>query len=105
MESPIDLTFPKKSDEGTKGKKTKKESSRNKNQLEDAEQEKKEIEEKQCGICLDRIKIQGTLNSCAHPFCMICIKEWSKTSNTCPFCKARFTQLTEMDVSTILFQQ
>jgi len=52
----------------------------------------------QCGICLDTVKLQGVLNSCSHSFCMVCIKEWSKTSNTCPFCKVRFTQLTQVDL-------
>jgi len=48
---------------------------------------------------LDPPKIRGTLDSCAHIFCFECIHQWSKTSNTCPFCKQRFKQISKMDPS------
>jgi len=57
-------------------------------------------EDKQCGICLENVKVQGLLNSCNHPFCYDCIFEWSRTSNTCPFCKKRFGSLNKIDLST-----
>jgi len=59
--------------------------------------EKEKKEEEQCGICLDPPNIKGALDSCTHPFCFECILQWSKTSNTCPFCKQRFIQITKMD--------
>jgi len=46
---------------------------------------------------LDPPNIKGALDSCTHPFCFECILQWSKTSNTCPFCKQRFTQITKID--------
>lgn len=40
----------------------------------------------QCGICFtEDIEEQGILNSCIHVFCFMCIFEWSKVTNTCPF--------------------
>jgi len=56
--------------------------------------------ELQCGVCLENIAEQGVLSGCAHSFCFICIKEWSKTSNTCPLCKGRFTHLTKLNLTT-----
>jgi len=63
------------------------------------ETEKKAEEEIQCGICFEKLEIQGILDSCQHLFCFLCIEHWSKTSNTCPMCKARFRQLTKKDLS------
>jgi len=56
-------------------------------------------EELQCGICLDIVQIRGILDACRHPYCYDCIMEWSKTANTCPFCKGRFKSLTRVDLS------
>ena len=46
-----------------------------------------------CGICLDKIQIQGSIDSCSHEFCFECIKTWSQTQNTCPLCIKRFTKI------------
>ncbi|CBZ28152.1 conserved hypothetical protein [Leishmania mexicana MHOM/GT/2001/U1103] len=50
-----------------------------------------------CGICLTDIhpvdNPRGRLNSCGHLFCSYCIKEWAKSTNVCPNCKARFTRI------------
>lgn len=46
-----------------------------------------------CGICLDEIKEAGELDSCYHKFCWSCISRWAEIETTCPFCKARFSQL------------
>jgi len=67
-----------------------------KQEVENLEEKKEEV---QCGICLESPKIRGNLDSCSHPFCFECIHQWSKTSNTCPFCKARFKQITKIDPS------
>jgi len=61
------------------------------------EEENKPNEVLQCGICLEEVKIRGKLNACDHPFCFECIEQWSKTANTCPFCKGRFTSLDKID--------
>lgn len=53
-----------------------------------------------CGICLDNVKERGVLNSCDHAFCFECIYQWSKTSNTCPMCKARFVQLRKQEAGS-----
>jgi hypothetical protein len=47
--------------------------------------------QKECGICQNIIKQQGSLPNCKHTFCLTCILKWSKTENTCPMCKLRFT--------------
>lgn len=55
-------------------------------------------EELSCGICFEQITIQGKLSDCAHPFCFVCIEQWSKTENSCPLCKTRFLSLSKIDV-------
>lgn len=46
-----------------------------------------------CKICFELITERGELNCCQHEFCFNCIHQWSKTSNTCPFCKREFNAL------------
>lgn len=43
-----------------------------------------------CGVCLEAPQERGVLNSCDHVFCFDCIMHWSKVTNRCPLCKARF---------------
>ncbi|CAM9255693.1 unnamed protein product [Ectocarpus fasciculatus] len=52
-----------------------------------------------CMICLEKLsdaaegggaKLLGLLDSCSHRYCYTCILEWSKITNKCPQCKARF---------------
>jgi len=69
----------------------------NKKEDEEKKEGKTEEADLQCGICLEPPKIRGTLASCGHPFCFECIHPSSKTSNTCPFCKKRFKQITKID--------
>lgn len=54
-------------------------------------------QELQCGICLDVVQIQGTLDCCSHAFCFACIETWMKTANICPMCKATVKKLTKKD--------
>ncbi|CAN0080042.1 unnamed protein product, partial [Phaeothamnion confervicola] len=35
-------------------------------------------------------KLLGVLDACSHVYCMECIIEWAKVTNTCPQCKTRF---------------
>lgn len=52
-----------------------------------------------CGICLDSVNIiKGSLPVCVHTFCFDCIHQWSKTSNTCPMCKATFRMISRAEV-------
>ena len=51
-----------------------------------------------CGICLAQIKTRGKLPSCEHRFCCECILQWAKVTNTCPLCKARFREVTRLEV-------
>ncbi|KAH9494768.1 PHD and RING finger domain-containing protein 1 [Bulinus truncatus] len=39
-----------------------------------------------CPICLNRLRTQdmGTPESCDHVFCLECIQEWARVTNTCP---------------------
>jgi len=48
----------------------------------------------ECGICGNRIHEQGLLNCCKHSFCLSCILRWAEIENSCPLCKARFSQVT-----------
>ncbi|RNF06787.1 PHD and RING finger domain-containing protein 1-like [Trypanosoma rangeli] len=56
-----------------------------------------------CGICFTRLhpsdNPRGRLNSCSHVFCAYCIKEWAKSTNVCPHCKARFTRIFTVDAA------
>lgn len=47
----------------------------------------------ECLICLDEINNLSTTDVCNHRFCFDCIRQWSLTSETCPFCKREFTQI------------
>lgn len=51
----------------------------------------------QCNICFDDVKGRGTIDSCDHQFCYKCIQRWSKRSNTCPCCRARFNTIQKGD--------
>ena len=66
-----------------------------------ANSKKRKLEEsnststEQCCICLETPspKDKATINGCDHNFCFSCIETWSERENTCPLCKARFTQI------------
>ncbi|CAM9261576.1 unnamed protein product, partial [Discosporangium mesarthrocarpum] len=45
-----------------------------------------------CSICLSVPTNRGVI-PCGHGFCFACILTWSKTENTCPLCKGRFTTI------------
>ena len=45
----------------------------------------------QCAICQEDVSRRGRLDSCAHVFCVACIKRWAKIETRCPLCKARFS--------------
>lgn len=48
-----------------------------------------------CYICLCSFEEQtvGSLENCQHVFCFDCIFQWSKTANTCPVDRTRFTSI------------
>jgi len=46
---------------------------------------------------LDFIVGKRSLDNCSHIFCKECIVLWSKVTNTCPLCKARFTEIISPD--------
>jgi hypothetical protein len=50
-----------------------------------------------CGVCLDFILNKASINNCRHIFCSECIQLWSKVTNTCPLCKARFSEIITTD--------
>ncbi|XP_032231291.1 uncharacterized protein LOC116614423 [Nematostella vectensis] len=60
-----------------------------------------ENEESNCVICLDRVRCRGKLSVCNHWFCFPCIFEWSKNTNTCPICKARFRCISKLHFSPL----
>ncbi|KAG8348161.1 Ring finger domain [Trypanosoma vivax] len=60
-------------------------------------EEQSTAESNVCGVCFTSIHFtdnpRGRLNSCEHIFCAHCIVEWSRNTNVCPHCKARFTRI------------
>ncbi len=52
----------------------------------------------ECCICmesLDDAPYTGTLPSCNHTFCFVCISSWSKQETTCPLCKAEYKTISK----------
>jgi len=60
--------------------------------------ENEDSNDMKCGICFETFSLRGLMNGCKHVFCFVCIEKWSQTSNTCPLCKKRFSQLTKVDL-------
>eukprot|EP01084_Bolivina_argentea_P233942 393895_1 len=51
-----------------------------------------------CAICFeDTLNEKGSI-VCGHSFCFKCIHTWSKTENTCPLCKKRFSSIDKVMV-------
>ncbi|CAG5121107.1 unnamed protein product [Candidula unifasciata] len=44
-----------------------------------------------CSICLGPFINKSFTSSCAHSFCFVCLKQWSKVKAECPLCKQSFT--------------
>lgn len=49
-------------------------------------------EGEKCAICLKKFRKQriGNPSNCEHNFCVTCLQEWSKSSNTCPVDRSVF---------------
>ena len=46
----------------------------------------------ECAVCLRTSACNpACLEVCMHTFCLDCIRDWAKISNTCPLCKRRFS--------------
>lgn len=41
----------------------------------------------ECPICFEQRAFLQTLNGCRHTICKSCVDTWSKTAQTCPFCR------------------
>eukprot|EP00794_Sanderia_malayensis_P000401 gene401-1035_t len=56
------------------------------------DQETLNDEQKECPICLVEFngQIIGNPENCRHFFCVVCIKEWAKTVNSCPIDRMKF---------------
>lgn len=87
----------KKRGGGETSKKEKKASSSKKRKRKGPELEP--LQDRDCGICFEKIKTQGALDACKHSFCSDCIRKWAKTENTCPQCKRRFKSITRCQVA------
>ncbi|KAK6991187.1 hypothetical protein BgiMline_014541 [Biomphalaria glabrata] len=46
-----------------------------------------------CSICLGPFINKSFTSSCAHSFCFVCLKQWSKVKAECPLCKQPFTSI------------
>lgn len=48
-----------------------------------------------CIVCYETITTanKAIIKSCAHQFCLSCIKSWTQTSLSCPLCKQEFSVL------------
>ena len=44
-----------------------------------------------CAICQEDVETRGRIDSCAHLFCLACVRRWAKIETRCPLCKARFS--------------
>lgn len=53
-----------------------------------------------CAICQEEVDMRGKLDSCAHLFCLPCVKKWAKIETRCPLCKARFTFIQPEDMTS-----
>ena len=54
-----------------------------------------------CAICQEDVARRGRLDSCAHLFCVPCIRKWAKIETRCPLCKARFTFIQPEDLVVV----
>ncbi|KAH9505384.1 hypothetical protein Btru_058595 [Bulinus truncatus] len=61
----------------------------NKNETESHRRESPE----NCSICLGPFNNKSFTSSCAHSFCFVCLKQWSKVKAECPLCKQPFTSI------------
>jgi len=52
-----------------------------------------------CCICLEVPTEEelSAINGCDHPYCFTCIETWANRENTCPLCKARFTNIEKVN--------
>ncbi len=56
-----------------------------------------------CAICFeDTLNEKGSI-VCGHSFCFTCIHTWSKTENTCPLCKKRFSSIDKVPPSFVIY--
>ena len=46
-----------------------------------------------CSICLGPFNNKSFTSNCAHSFCFVCLKQWSKVKAECPLCKQPFTSI------------
>lgn len=46
-----------------------------------------------CPICLGDLENATYVEVCQHRFCLVCIWEWAKVTETCPLCKQPFKRL------------
>jgi hypothetical protein len=57
-------------------------------------EERNELIEKRCCICLEEMRAKTRPEECRHVFCRTCITAWTKTfSNLCPLCKVEIKWL------------
>ena len=52
-----------------------------------------------CVICLETLTRHSacTIDPCAHPFHVYCLKKWARQRNLCPLCQAKFNTLIYKD--------
>ena len=52
------------------------------------------VEEDQlCRICLEPMTEISLTDTCFHPFCFECLRQWSLTHDICPFCRRVFNNI------------
>ncbi len=40
-----------------------------------------------CCICYDKITLKTITSCCSNAFCLVCLRKWLSSHNTCPLCK------------------
>lgn len=59
----------------------------------ETESESDEDDDDDCGICLDTIKENDMgITKCGHIYCYDCLKQWSTTQSSCPYCRKKLLQ-------------
>jgi hypothetical protein len=74
-----------------------------KQEIHETQKKEPQKERQKCLICMDKY-IQCYVECCRKEFCIPCLREWYKTSHTCPMCrhpkfKASYTLQSGLNIS------
>ena len=61
--------------------------------------------ELKCLICFGRVSLVRRPENCYHIFCSLCLKEWMKQSDHCPYCRKEFHKIIKVNYSEPLVRK